>query len=425
MKAFRALLLLLALALAGALAWHALAADPGYVLVVWRGWQLESTVLVALAALLLGWLLLRMLLWLVRAPWIALQRGSRRRARLRLAEALVAREEGRWQRADALLQRAATHPDFLQAATLEAARALRARGEADEAERLLRGLDPSPLADLQRAEACLERGDSAAACERLDAAAAAYELPPRGWWLRVRAMLACGRADEALALLPELRRVRALPPDALEREEARLAATGLAQLPDYQSLRRARRRLPRALRRQPEVVAAYARRCAGFGLMDVAAKALESGLKHVWSEQLIALYGRLPLGEFGRRLRAAEGWLAAHPDNPALLLCLGRLCREDGLWGKAEDYLEGALKRGAGAEAWEEIGLVAAARGDDARARQALANALRVARGESTLALPAPRPSAAPSSDGVEERSDMGLPRLPARSGVRETEGET
>lgn len=425
MRAFRALLLLLALALVGALAWHALAADPGYVLMVWRGWQVESTVLVALVSLLLVWMLLRVLVWLVRAPWLALQRGSRRRARLRLAEALVAREEGRWQKADALLQRAATHPDFQLAATLEAARALRARGEANEAEPLLRRIDPSPLADLQRAEDCIERGDPSGACKRLDAAASAYELPPRGWWLRIRAMLACGRADEALALLPELRRVRVLPTTALEQEEARLAAAGLVQLLDYQSLRRARRRLPRALRRRSEVVAAYARRCAGLGLVDVAAKALESGLKQAWSDELVDLYGRLPLGEFGRRLRAAEAWLATRPDQPALLLCLGRLCREDGLWGKAEAYLEEALTCGAGADAWEEVGLVAAAQGDDARARQALANALRVGRGESTLAMPAPRPSAAVTGEGLEERSTMGVPRLRARSSVREIEGET
>jgi HemY protein len=240
----------------------------------------------------------------------------------------------------------------------------------------------------------------------------------------VRALVACGRTDEALALLPELRRLKVLPDPALQAEEGRLAALALDQIPDYENLRRSRRMLPRAMRRLPAVVAAYARRCAEFGLIDVACKAIESGLKQAWSEDLAALYGRLPGNEFARRLRAAEGWLDAQGDSPALLLSLGRLCREDGLWGKAENYIERALKAGAGAEAWEELGLTFAAQDEEASARLALSNALRSSRGEAVLALPARVRPLAGEIESLEERSTMGVPRLSARQVTREFEGE-
>lgn len=423
MTAFRGLLLLLAVATAGALAWHGVAADPGYVQVVWLGWSVESTALVAIGAILILWLLLRTLLWLVRAPLMALRSGARRRARMRLAEGLVALREGRWQRADKLLRRAAEHAEFRLAASIEGARAARERGDSEQAAAWLQALQQAPLADMERAEELLARGDNEAACATLDRTAAEMELPPRGWWLRVRALVACGRTDEALALLPELRRLKLLPDPALQAEEGRLAALALDQVPDYESLRRARRLLPRALRRLPVVVAAYARRCAGFGLIDVASKAIESGLKQAWSEDLAALYGRLPGSEFARRLRAAEGWLEAQGESPALLLSLGRLCREDGLWGKAENYLDRALKAGAGADAWEELGLTLAAQGDEASARLALSNALRSSRGETVVALPARTRLIASETESLEERSTMGVPRLPARQ-VREFEGE-
>ena len=35
--------------------------------------------------------------------------------------------------------------------------------------------------------------------------------------------------------------------------------------------------------------------------------------------------------------------LPAHPDDPHLLLALGRMCTEQQLWGKAQSYLEASL----------------------------------------------------------------------------------
>ncbi len=424
MRVFRALLLLLAIATVGALAWHSLAADPGYVQIVWRGWSIESTVLIALGAILLTWLLLRVLFWLVSAPLLALRRGARQRARLRLADGIVALREGRWQRADKLLQRAAQHPEFELVARIEGSRAARERGDDESAAAWLRGLEHEPLADVERAEVLLKQGRELEACNLLEASSSRVELPPRGWWLRVQALVECGRVDEALALIPELRRLKLLPDPALQEEEGRLAAKALMQVADYDSLRRARRLLPRALRRSPQVIAAYASRCAALGLIDVAAKAVEIGLKQDWSEELAGLYGQLPGGEFARRLRAAESWLELHPDSPALLLSLGRLCRVDGLWGKAENYLERALKAGAGAAAWEELGLCFAAQGEEPRARLALSNALRCARHETSEVLPARARQLMGQTESIEERSTMGVPRLQAKHTAQELEGD-
>lgn len=60
------------------------------------------------------------------------------------------------------------------------------------------------------------------------------------------------------------------------------------------------------------------------------------------AEALIRLYGRLAGGGSGR-IGKAEQWLQRHPRDAALLLALGRLCRAQRLWGKAQSYLEAAL----------------------------------------------------------------------------------
>jgi HemY protein len=70
---------------------------------------------------------------------------------------------------------------------------------------------------------------------------------------------------------------------------------------------------------------------------------VESALEKSWDAGLVALYAdcagttALPLIERG------EKWLREHARDPALLLTLGKLCMKQGLWGKAQSYIEASL----------------------------------------------------------------------------------
>ena len=410
------LLLVLALASAGALLYQHLAADPGTVQLTWRGWVVESTVVVLVVALTLAVLLLLLLLWLVRLPLRVWRRSRQRQARERLAEGLMALHEGRWSRAEKQLVAAARDRALRLPALLQAARAAEARGDAGRVQQLLARAgeaDGESALLLIGVERLLEEGRAALACERLEAAASAGALPPRGIELRLRALAACGRADEALGLLSAARRSHVLDDATLEALERSLAAAALAEAQSAEDLQRRWQGLAKALRLQPQVVDAYAARGGALGLDEEAAGAIEQALRRQWDERLAARYGRVPSSQPARRIGRAEEWLAAHPDSPGLLLALGHLCRLEQLWGKAEDYLERALANGGGAAAWEEVAALHADRGDEARARRALQNALRSGRGEAPLALPGRsllRPVALP--DEREERDAHGMPRL-------------
>jgi HemY protein len=63
-------------------------------------------------------------------------------------------------------------------------------------------------------------------------------------------------------------------------------------------------------------------------------------LKKHWRPALVNLYGRIPRESAQKQLATAEGWLKQHPDDPELLLCLGRLALVEREWVKARDYLE-------------------------------------------------------------------------------------
>lgn len=415
MKPYRSLLLLLALATLGALGWALLADDPGYLLITLRGWSIETTVVVGVVALAVLLVTLRLVFALLRAPWRMWRRARVRIARERLAGGLLALHRGQWARAEKLLQRAASERELRLPALLHASEAAKARGADARADALLAEAgrsDGETDAALPVVERLLADGRAATASELLESCARQGALPPRALELQARALAACGRAEQAVALIPELRRQQSREGEPLRQLENTLLSAWLREADQPTTLQQRWKDLERGQRLRPAVVEAYAQRSDQLGEPSAAAEAIERTQAKAWSDRLARLYGALPHQRPGAALKIAEQWLAAHPDNPGVLLSLGRLCRRDQLWGKAEAYLGRAIALGAGADAWESLGELYLDQHDEARARQAYANALAASRGEAVRpVLRLERRNDEPAV--VEERSSMGVPRLP------------
>lgn len=387
MNLYRSLLWWLALAVLGALGWHWFSQDLGDVVVRYRGLTYTTTLAYFVLAWGLLWFALWALWWLLRLPFKAWRRHAHTLARNRLVSGLEALHQGRWQRAEQLLAKAATETPLRTPALLGARRAADARGDAEAAARhhaALLAHDPGAAA-LEQAERLLGQGKPD---ETLDVLAGQPgPLPPRAAWLRAEAQVAAGRAMDAQAALNTLRRDQVADADALAALETRITAATLDQAPQADELQQRWHALPQRLRLAAPVASAFAQRAAALGMEDAGAHAVADALEANWDESLAALFGRLPPGREGKRLARAEAWLAAHPSSPGLLTALGCLCRAQELWGKAEDYLHRALAQGAGADAWESLGHVFTAQGDAGRAQIAYANALRLGREEPPLAL--------------------------------------
>jgi HemY protein len=73
-----------------------------------------------------------------------------------------------------------------------------------------------------------------------------------------------------------------------------------------------------------------------------AARLIEDALDVRWDSDLVAAYGDCG-GDTLAYIANAERWLHAHPHDAKLLLTLGRLCRRQQLWGKAQSYLDASL----------------------------------------------------------------------------------
>lgn len=418
MKFFRTTIVLLLLLAAGVFSAQWLARDStrdlGEVFVRAGGYDLSASLPGALLAVAACFLLLWLAWKLLTLPFHAWDRYRRKQSRARLTEGLEALHGGHWLRAEKLLQRAAEDDEVGTIARTAAVRAADARGDETAVQGHLSALallDSSAHA-LAMADRAMARQNPAEALLALDSPAA-QPLPPRGVALRAQAMAASGRAGEAYGLLGSLKQQQALSPYDQAALESQLAAQALREAGDANVLAERWETMPKALRTDATIVAAYAERAAALRWDDAAARSLEQAIDVRWDESLVALYGRLPIGKLDSRRASAQRWLQTHPASPALLVTLAQLARQQGQWPQAQEFLHRALAQGASAEAWEELGHGFAAAGQEELARRSYANALNARRGEATAELPGRDLKQKIFDEAViEERDEHGVPRL-------------
>lgn len=416
MSLFRTLLWWLLLAAFGALGWELLSPDLGAVVVRWHG----STVTTTVAFFLICWALLWFGLWLLwtllRLPFTAWQRLAQTQARNRLVNGLVALHEGRHARAEALLDKAAEDGEAASVARLAAREAALRRGDLHASasqQAALAGRDPRAAA-LNSATDLLAQNQPRLALDVLQRWIDSRQLPPRGLLLQGHALVALGRAAEALPVLAALANEQSLSAEALFALDKQWQAAALQQCTQADQLQQRWQQLAAPVREDERVVLAYAVRAAELGLESEAATALADAVDRRWGETLVGQFSLLPPAREDQRLARAERWLAEHPGSATLSLCLGSLCRRAQRLGKAEELLHRSIAQGGGADAWEELGNIYTAQNNALQAQACYANALRVLRGEPARTLGSRSLREQIADEAVfEQRNEHGLPQLP------------
>jgi HemY protein len=116
------------------------------------------------------------------------------------------------------------------------------------------------------------------------------------------------------------------------------------------ALEKAWSELPRAVRKLPQSILAYARAAMACRDHPSAERLLRELIDETSDAVAIRLYGELVLPDALLPLERAEGWLRKRPEDPDLLGTCARLCLRAELFGKARSYLEASLARRPSAE---------------------------------------------------------------------------
>jgi heme biosynthesis-associated TPR repeat protein len=343
----RLLVWFLLLLAAGALA-HFMVRHPGYVMIAWGQWMLEVTLWAALGTLvvivLLGWLLV----WALKVSnplrWVRRYRSHRDQkvARQETAHAVTAWLQGNDDEAEAALIRVAKAGGSERLPWLLSLVAARERSDWLEKAQQWRQQDPELawVADALHAEQLAQAGDTDGFLAWLDQHPKLVEV--RG--LRKQYWQALFEAGESERLLQAVQGASGLSPEDRVRWQTRAALQWLRSDADSAIVERIKR-IPKALRSEPAVIAEEVQGLHRQGDVEVAFKRLKKALDQRTDDALVELLATLAF-DTQAALTLAEH-LEKKTDAPSASLCwtLGQLCEREALWGKAEDYLTAAWQQ--------------------------------------------------------------------------------
>ena len=147
--------------------------------------------------------------------------------------------------------------------------------------------------------------------------------------------------DAVVPLIDQLERRGVFDEPHAERLRRRARAESFRRK-DARMLAELWKKLPEDQRMDPQVAAAAARAYIAGGDAAGAQRIIEASLDGNWDSQLVALYG-LCVGDTVRQIERAEAWLQRQSRDATLLLTLAQLCARQGLWGKAQSYVEASI----------------------------------------------------------------------------------
>jgi len=330
--------------------------STGYVVIVAPPWRAELSVNLFVFLVALGYFafyfLARMISTLVAIPArVRAYRAERDRARERQAlnDALLAFFQGRYASAEKSAAEALLGEETKGVAAIIAARSAHELGRFSEREQFLdqakgsaSAVDQARLTTL--ADLLVSQGRHGEALAVLKDLSARDSRNLRLLRLKLQAEQAMRNWDEVLATVSSLVKLGGLGPD--EAAAARRAAhLGNLQrkADDGAALEAYWKQLPAEMRVDGAVAATAARYHLALGA-DAAARAIiEQALERDWNPTLVALYGESAGADALPQIERAEKWLRLHARDPSLLLALGKLCMRQGLWGKAQSYIEASL----------------------------------------------------------------------------------
>lgn len=334
----------------------ALYGHSGYVLFVLHPWRAEVS-LNLLAILLIivfaiGYFLVRFVGHTLRLPSHVRAFRERRRdekGRTAALGAIRALYEGQFVKAEKLASEASdlgAAPGLANLLAARAAQKLHEFGRRDQWLERAKGSDGEwRVARLMTAaELLLEERRFAEARAVLRELHASGPRHVAALLLLLRAEQGMANWDEVLRIANLLEKRGAMPPEALDsiRVSAHVAVLS-AKSSGREDLVRYWDDTPRSERARPRIAAAAARAFIESGDCRRGHRIIEAALGRSWDEALVLLYGECVDDDALERLEQAERWLRERPADAGLLLTLGRLCVQRGLWGKAQSYLEASL----------------------------------------------------------------------------------
>lgn len=345
--------------------------DPGYVLIGFGNWSMETSLIVFTTGLIIVFFILyfffRLLGWLLRLPG-KLKNKSRNIKFNRSQEALIAglvdSAEGNWERAEKVLIKHASNSGAPLIHYLTAARAAQSRGAFEKRDEYLRmASNNAPgsevVVGLTQAELHLSQKQFDQALETLQRIHSMDPTHASVLKLMHQTYLHLGDWEGLRKLIPSLHKNQVMMEaevKLLETETYSMLLREAAQQGDPAGIQQLWATVPEHIRTMPGIKAIY---FAAMIEAEAGAEiegALVAELEHHWNETLLVLYGSVQSKDAVKQLQTAEQWLSAHPGEVVLLRVLGKLSIKCGEVDKADKYLTQSIAADPTVAAYQMLG---------------------------------------------------------------------
>lgn len=368
--------------------------DPGYVLIGFGHWSLETSLTVFAVAQVIGFFLLysffRLLGVLIRMP----SQFAKRRSSIkfnRSQEALIAglfdAADGNWERAERILIKHADNSGAPLLHYLTAARAAQSRGALDKRDEYLKkaaeqSSDSDMTVGLTQAELHLSEQQFEQALETLGKLHSINPGHSRVLKMMHQTYQHLGDWEGLSKLLPSLQQNKILMEAEVKLLETQTFSRLLKQAAeqnDRQAIVACWEGVPNHIKRLPGIANIYFAAMISAGADADIESALIAQLAKHWDATSLILFSNLETGDSAKQLQTAEQWLAVYPGDAVLLRVLGKLALKTAQLEKAEQYLLKSVHTDTSVGAYQLLGEVMIAKGDKDKACDCFKQALGLA----------------------------------------------
>ena len=366
--------------------------DPGTVVIQIRGWNIEASVALMAAAMLVGFVVFYVAVRLagttLRAPKL-IGKFRQNRARKALNQGMSELAQGHWIKAQRKLGKATKCKETAILGYLASAQAAQQLGKLEKRDKFLRlaaqsNSNPELVVGVTEAQLMIENQQLAQAGEKLREL---HRQDPKNT-LILRLLKECylqGNAWEDLAqILPALEKYKVISrSDAIHMGRTtfgnlleKAALTG-----DTRTLDTVWCEVPGNLRRDKQLLGSYLGYLVEHGEGTRPEGILRNKINQQWDEELVHMYGMIDSGFPPQQLTYAEKWLKRHSDSAVLYLTLGRLALRNHMWSKARTYLERSIEINPLPETYMLLGKLLEQTGDDVIAGECFRKGLGISVG--------------------------------------------
>ncbi len=377
--------------------WLAQYNDPGYVLIGFGHWSLETSLVVfAVASVIIFfvfYVFFRFLGWLIRLPSRMKEKGKNikfNRSQEALIAGLVDSAEGNWERAEKVLIKHAANSGAPLLHYLTAARAAQSRGALEKRDEYLKkavaqSSDTDIAVGLTQAELYLSEKQFEQALQTLTKLQSIDPGHASVLKMLHQSYQLAGDWEGLRKLIPALHKNKILMEaevKLLETETHSRLLREAAEEGNEQDIQQCWENVPEHIRSVQGVAAIYYAAMIGSGAGAKVEEQIVNRLLKQWDETLLVLYGNIQSSDYAKQLQVAEQWLAVHPTDAVLLRVLGKISLKCKQMEKAEQYLAKSIAVDASVAAYQLLGDLLLEKGDKDKASDCFKRGLEMASDE-------------------------------------------